>query len=135
MVWQQHQSSSTETTKCFLSSGFDQVIRVWKYDNLQQIYYLFYTLPKVQQSFIRDLICRDHLLASCSDDRTVVIWKLDNSLRFIKHAQLSFEHNIYRICWSLMGTVLAVSQDQNGVSLFREADNGEWKQIQVTSLN
>ncbi|KAL9101465.1 MAG: hypothetical protein Q9163_003280 [Psora crenata] len=66
-------------------------------------------------------------IASCSQDKTVRIWTCtpDNPNEW-KATVLNFDAMLWRVSWSLSGNVLAVSGDDNRVSLWKEGLNGEW---------
>jgi len=68
-------------------------------------------------------------IASCSEDKSVIIWTEDAHGLWKKSKVLSFKHKLWRVSWSIMGNILAVSQADNQVSLWKEAIDGEWKNL------
>ena len=67
-------------------------------------------------------------IASCSQDRRVIIWSNDGkedkpwTLRILN----TFDDVVWHVSWSVMGNILAVSGGDNKVSLWKENFNGEW---------
>ena len=71
-------------------------------------------------------------MASASQDKTVRIWTQDGSgSGEWKHTQLEFDAVLWRVSWSLSGNVLAVSQGDNKVSLWKEDLGGNWECIKT----
>jgi protein transport protein SEC13 len=71
-------------------------------------------------------------IASASQDKTVRIWTQDASgTGEWKHTQLEFDAVLWRVSWSLSGNVLAVSQGDNKVSLWKEDLSGNWECIKT----
>jgi protein transport protein SEC13 len=69
-------------------------------------------------------------IACCTDDKTVWIWTEDSKgwhKRALKREP--FEHRVWKLSWSLMGNILAVSQGNNVVSLWKEGLDGEWQNL------
>jgi protein transport protein SEC13 len=70
-------------------------------------------------------------IASCSQDGTVVIWSQDGtSAAWSKKVLPKFADVVWRVSWSITGNILAVSGDDNKVTLWKESLDGEWKCIQ-----
>jgi len=44
---------------------------------------------------------------------------------------LKFDTKVWRVSWSLMGNILAVSTGDNAVSLWKESVDGEWKNLKT----
>eukprot|EP01062_Namystynia_karyoxenos_P075754 TRINITY_DN7340_c0_g1_i1.p2 TRINITY_DN7340_c0_g1~~TRINITY_DN7340_c0_g1_i1.p2 ORF type:complete len:313 (+),score=55.61 TRINITY_DN7340_c0_g1_i1:143-1081(+) len=66
-------------------------------------------------------------IASCGDDRQAIVWRqempgFDWRFRNIPTGSAT----PCRVSWSLAGTLLAVSCDDNSVSLYKEAANADW---------
>ena len=77
-------------------------------------------------------------IASGSQDKTVKIWTCapdsvtqgtQGSEGEWKATTLEFESVVWRVSWSLSGNVLAVSQGDNKVGLWRESVKGEWEKV------
>ena len=71
-------------------------------------------------------------IASASQDKTVKIWTSDPSNpNEWKCETLEFDAVLWRVSWSLSGNVLAVSQGDNKVSLWKENLGGGWENVKV----
>ena len=68
-------------------------------------------------------------IASCCDDKTVSIWNEDPKGNWRKAQSLQFDSKVWKLSWSLMGNILAVSQGNNQVSLWKEALDGQWQNL------
>lgn len=69
-------------------------------------------------------------IASCSEDGMVFIWK-QHSAEGEWHCDLlaRFSAPVWRVSWSLTGTLLAVSCGDNSVTLWKETLSGKWQQV------
>ena len=75
-------------------------------------------------------------IASASQDKTVKIWTSDATNATTgatdwKCTTLPFSSVLWRVSWSLSGNILAVSQADNKVSLWKESLKGPWEQIRI----
>ena len=72
-----------------------------------------------------------HTIVSCSQDRTVVIWKsADGSKDSWTQRPLTaepFPDTLWRVNFSPAGNLLAVAGGDNHVSMWRETSEGEWE--------
>lgn len=71
-----------------------------------------------------------NMMASCSDDGTVIIWRQsgaggDWSSEVLPH----FPAAVWRVSWSVTGNLLAVSCGDNSVTLWRESLAGPFQHI------
>jgi len=69
-------------------------------------------------------------IATASEDKTVGIWTEDSQGMFKRTKTLTFDQKVWRVSWSVMGNILAVSQGDNQVSLWKESVDGDWKNLQ-----
>ena len=85
------------------------------------------------------------VLASCSEDRTVIIWKQggeegssldgdetkeeDEDLAWTPTVLHTFDDPVWRVSWSITGNILAVSSGDSNVSLWKEGLDGSWTQV------
>lgn len=70
-------------------------------------------------------------LASCSQDKTVLIWTQTAPGAAWEKVSLQerFPDVVWRVSWSLSGNVLAVSSGDNKITLWKENLKGEWECI------
>jgi len=115
------------------SGGCDNTLRIWglqvdgKWNEQPQCF----AEPHSNQhkGWIRD-VAWNGMIATASEDKTVGIFTEDSRGMFTKVKTLSFDQKVWRVSWSVMGNILAVSQGDNQVSLWKESANGDWKNIQ-----
>ncbi len=68
------------------------------------------------------------IIASCSQDRRVIIWTNEGSSWTPKTLH-TFEDVVWHVSWSVSGNMLAVSGGDNKVSLWKEDIQGSWNCI------
>ena len=73
-------------------------------------------------------------IASGSQDKTVKIWTSDATPGQSAQGEwrcttLEFDSVVWRTSWSLSGNVLAVSQGDNKVTLWKETLSGSWEKL------
>ena len=107
----------------------------------QKTYHTVQTLTG-HSDWVRDVAWSPSVLlksyiASASQDKTLRIWTTDGgdgggqgeSQGEWKCTTLEFDSVLWRASWSLSGNVLAVSQGDNKVSLWKENLGGGWQKI------
>ena len=74
------------------------------------------------------------IFASCSEDRNVYIWRQRDRGTGPWEATLlrTFEAPVWRLSWSITGTVLAVSTGDHRVTLWKQSIDETW--IQISTL-
>ncbi|KAL4510107.1 hypothetical protein ABPG72_010300 [Tetrahymena utriculariae] len=131
-----------------VTGSCDKTLKVWSISiendklNCKKII----ELKDIHQDWIRDVawcpaIGNSYdLIASCSEDSKVVLWKLypnqtEDGYDKVESIILkgNFEGPIWRLSWSLTGNMLAVSaatqNNDNQVVVYQENDRGEWEII------
>ena len=68
------------------------------------------------------------IIASCSQDRRVIIWTNEGSSWTPKTLH-TFDDVVWHVSWSVSGNMLAVSGGDNKVSLWKEDIQGNWSCI------
>jgi protein transport protein SEC13 len=77
-------------------------------------------------------------IASCSEDQTVAIWSEpvgQQGQPWTKVQTLQFDAKVWRVSWSIMGNILAVSQGDNKVSMWKEGADGVYAQMTTLTEN
>lgn len=77
------------------------------------------------------------VLASCSEDRTVIIWKQGGdedggeaaAALWTPTVLHTFDDPVWRVSWSITGNILAVSSGDSTVTLWKEGLDGSWSQV------
>ena len=72
-------------------------------------------------------------IASCGQDNKVFIWTQNEpGGEWNKTLLNDFGAPVWRLSWSVMGNVLAVSDANNMVTVWKESVDGRWNQISAT---
>lgn len=67
-----------------------------------------------------------HVIASCSQDRRVIIWTSDDCLSWNSAVLHTFDDVVWNVSWSLNGNILAVSGGDNKITLWKQNLVGKW---------
>ena len=71
-----------------------------------------------------------NVVASCSEDRTVLIWTQNGRNEEWKATLLNtFDAPVWRVSWSVTGHMLAVSSGDNDVTLWKAGLDGAWHKM------
>eukprot|EP00545_Synedropsis_sp_CCMP1620_P012221 CAMPEP_0119013832 /NCGR_PEP_ID=MMETSP1176-20130426/9068_1 /TAXON_ID=265551 /ORGANISM="Synedropsis recta cf, Strain CCMP1620" /LENGTH=362 /DNA_ID=CAMNT_0006966951 /DNA_START=24 /DNA_END=1112 /DNA_ORIENTATION=+ len=80
------------------------------------------------------LIPNQNVVASCSEDKTVLIWTQQSKGGHWKPTLLhEFDAPVWRVSWSLTTHMLAVSSGDNDVTLWRAGLDGSWSQMSTAT--
>jgi protein transport protein SEC13 len=77
------------------------------------------------------IIPNTNIIASCSEDRTVIIWTQRGGVGnewdgVVLH---TFEDPVWRLSWNMTGSILAVSSGDSNVTLWKQDLNEMWTQV------
>jgi protein transport protein SEC13 len=131
----QASGGGASSQKRFASAGCDNLIKIWSWKEDAKLWKEDDTLTG-HDDWVRDIAWAPNIglpksyIASCSQDKTVVIWTQD-----IPNAQWAkkllrkekFPDVVWRVSWSLSGNILAVSCGDNKITLWKENLKGEWE--------
>jgi len=118
----------------FASAGCDNLIKIWSWKEDLNSWKDEATLDG-HSDWVRDVAWAPNIglpkpyLASCSQDKTVLIWTKETpSSKWVKKSlrQEKFPDVVWRVSWSLSGNILAVSSGDNKVTLWKENLSGDW---------
>lgn len=123
--------------KRFVSGGCDNLVKVWRCsDDTAGGTWVEESRMEGHSDWVRDVAWAPSIggadgrsvIASCSQDRRVVIWSKDSeaSTQWIQKELHSFEDVVWHVSWSVSGNMLAVSGGDNKVSLWKETLEGQW---------
>lgn len=137
----------------FASAGCDSIVKIWEYtdERWQEVDQL-----QGHTDWVRDVAFAPNIglprsyLATCSQDRTVMVWTNDGPNTPWVKTQLSgssvggggaapagangstdaggkFPDTVWKVSWSVSGNVLAVAVGNGSVSLWKENLKGVWE--------
>jgi protein transport protein SEC13 len=73
-----------------------------------------------------------NVVASCSEDRTVLVWTQNGQNEEWKATLLhTFDSPVWRVSWSVTGHMLAVSSGDSNVTLWKAGIDGTWSQMET----
>jgi protein transport protein SEC13 len=133
----QPSSAPLQPTKSLVSCGCDNVLKVWSYSEAHQKWMQQGADLTGHANWVRDVAWAPNMgmprttIASASEDGRVFIWsQVSNSANNWQSKLLKdFGCPVWRVSWSISGGILAVSDGNNNVSLWKEAVDGNWEQI------
>mmetsp|Transcript_49507 Transcript_49507/g.44300 ORF Transcript_49507/g.44300 Transcript_49507/m.44300 type:complete len:317 (-) Transcript_49507:122-1072(-) len=120
--------------KRFVSGGCDNMIKIWTYEYNKNEYEVSVELND-HKDWIRDVswspipTSSSHsVIASCSEDKTVIIWK-ENNKKWTASEIIKCESKVWSVSWSELGNILAVALGENTVQLYKEGNDGKWQNV------
>jgi len=127
--------------RLLVTGSCDNVVRIWKYSEVNDTWE---KESKVGLSphtdWVRDVAWAPNsampynIIASCSEDRTVYIWRnKDASSEWTSTLLKTFDAPVWRVSWSTSGNVLAVSSGDHKVTLWKQSIDESW--IQISNLD
>jgi protein transport protein SEC13 len=116
------------------SSGCDNSVKIW--ENVNGAWKLM-TYPALTKhtDWVRDVTWAPNLglpkstIASAGQDGKVVIWTEQKAGEWVGTELHDFKVPVWRVSWSLTGNILAVSDANSSVTLWKEALDGQWAQV------
>jgi protein transport protein SEC13 len=133
--------SNPSALRRFVTGGCDNLVKVWtSHDNNQESDNSFISRYKSvdlegHSDWVRDVSWLNYIgyayetIASCSEDETVLIWKLEDNKWKKTALNKKFNCPTWKVSWSHCGSYLAVSAGDNCVYLFRENADGVWEEF------
>lgn len=131
-------NQNTPPQKRLVTGGCDNSIKIWGFNPQSGSYEqqpVFEGKTTQHDDWVRDVawapssgLPRD-TIASCSEDKTVKIWTRGRNGMWTAAKTLSFPEKVWKVSWSTMGNILAVSQGDNQVTLYKESLSGEWEEL------
>lgn len=116
-------------TKRLVSGGCDNLVKIWKESGDR---WIEENKLEVHSDWVRDVAwapstgLRKSYIASCSQDRRVIIWTSEDNVNWNSTVLNTFDDVVWNVSWSLMANILAVSGGDNKVSLWKENVEGQW---------
>jgi len=126
-------ASSPVMAKRLVSGGCDGLVKIWRC--VEERWEEETALPPAHSDWVRDVAWAPSLgaagtmVASCSQDKKVIIWTQDPDSDSWSQKELLFSCVLWRVSWSVTGNILAVSGGDNLVTLWKQTLAGDWEQI------
>lgn len=118
--------------KRFVTGGCDNLVKIWRYSAEDDTWKEDHKL-EAHSDWVRDVAWApsvglpSSILASCSQDRRVIIWTNDGTNNTWTYQNLhTFDDVVWHVSWSVTGNILAVSGGDNKVSLWKQTVDGQW---------
>jgi len=125
---------SVREYKRFVSGGCDNIVRIWRFEYQTNEYHPVTALSR-HGDWVRDVAwapipssTSHSVVASCSEDKTVIIWKESNK-KWVPAQTIHFDGKVWSVSWSELGNILAVALGANSVQLYKEGNDGQWQNI------
>ena len=124
--------SETQTLR-LVTAGHDNNVKIWVYERNKE---LREEISWNVNSLMNDMAFANNpgfsydLLAGCSEDSIVRIWRRVNTT-WKEPLVLTLKSAGKKLNWSLLGTILTVTTD-NGVYVYEEKDIDNWQLIEET---
>jgi len=120
--------------KRLVTGGCDNRVKLWRCGDDGEWVEEVPQLPPAHQDWVRDVAWAPSLglaplIASCSQDKKVIVWTQDVAGSTWSQKEIQFSCVVWRVSWSVTGNVLAVSGGDSQVSLWKENLMGDWEQI------
>eukprot|EP01084_Bolivina_argentea_P147582 258180_1 len=131
-------NENKDENKRFVTGGCDNLVKIWNFEYNLNKYSTYVTLNE-HENWVRHVswspipTSRSHsIIASCSEDKTVVIWK-ENNKKWTVSQKIKFQFKVWSVSWSELGNILAIALGENTIQLYKEGNDGKWQN--VTKIN
>lgn len=119
--------------KRLASCGADFLVKIWRFNEDDDKWFEEAKLEG-HSDWVRDVSWSPSIgttkvyLASCSQDRRVILWSKDLTSKGKWSSQVlhTFNDIVWHVSWSIMGNILAVSTGDSKVSLWKETLTGNF---------
>ncbi|XP_076062860.1 nuclear pore and COPII coat complex component secretory 13 [Oratosquilla oratoria] len=125
-------TARTGAVQRLVTGGCDTYVKIWRLDSASGNW-VEETRLEGHSNWVRDVAWAPSIglprsiIASCSQDRRVIIWTSDAATGQWQPQELhTFDDVIWHLSWSVTGNILAVSGGDNKVSLWKESLEGHW---------
>ena len=117
-----------------VTGGCDNMARVWNEENGE--YVNKETAQLFHKDWVRDVAWAPNIglptntIATASQDKTVVIWREKEKDVWESIRVIDFKTVVpWSVSWSVTGSILAISTDENKVHLYKESLEGNWEEV------
>ncbi|KAJ5077511.1 protein sec13 [Anaeramoeba ignava] len=122
---------NTTPTLRLVTGGCDHLVKIWVYLQKEKEWKFECNLEG-HENWVRSVSWAPNIglpfqtIASCSQDKKVIIWSSRSDGKWEKNILPTFDDIVWSVSWSFTGNVLAVSSGENSVTLWREKNDGNW---------
>jgi len=140
MASQEKKKKANEFRECkrFVSGGCDNLVKIWNFEYKSNEYEVNAELNE-HENWVRDVswspipTSTSHsIIASCSEDKNVIIWKEQNK-KWIIGEKIKCDAKVWSVSWSELGNILAVALGENKVELYKEGSDGKWQNVTTSN--
>ncbi|KYQ93599.1 WD40 repeat-containing protein [Tieghemostelium lacteum] len=138
---QSNQQQVTLAQKRIVTGSCDNLIKIYK-QHEQENKWVEDKVLSDHKDWVRDVAWAPNIglptskIASCSQDRQVIIWTQDDqNSQWVASKLPEFDDSVWRVSWSVIGNILAVSSGDNNVSLWKESIDNNWELISKVENN
>lgn len=132
-----NETSEVKNSLKLVTGGFDNQVIIWMFDNASKELHKIYQMnDKPHNAAIRDVAWKpsvnnaNNVIASCSEDNTLILWIEDLSNNRWKNGQtIKFDCKVYKMHWSSNGSLFAVAGENDQVFLYKENAEGVWEEV------
>lgn len=123
-----------------VTGSINSSVQIWQFATQENKWTLADDALVGHEDWVRDVAWAPNvgipanIIASGSDDHTVRVWSQDETTEDWKmHVIHTFRSPVYRISWSLTGTVLSVAVGDDEVTFWKQLSASEWVQLSSVS--
>uniref|UniRef100_K3W770 Anaphase-promoting complex subunit 4 WD40 domain-containing protein n=1 Tax=Globisporangium ultimum (strain ATCC 200006 / CBS 805.95 / DAOM BR144) TaxID=431595 RepID=K3W770_GLOUD len=125
-----------------VTGSVNSTVQIWQLAAQENQWTLAHDTLRGHEDWVRDVAWAPNvgipanLIASGSDDHTVRVWSQDEIDGEWKMQLVhTFRSPVYRISWSLTGTVLSVAVGDDEVTFWKQLNDHEWVQLSSVTEN
>ena len=120
----------------FATGNSDMTIRIWEQSEPGEDFN-FILKQEIKEKF-KDLVrsvdwaknigLQSNMIAACSEDGLLAFYKSENGRDFEEEESINLQVPLWKVSWSPVGHMLAVSTGENKVIIYKKDHAGKWKE-------